>query len=54
MEERLKNRSIALLNTIKLYIKEVERNHLTDKQWFLTWEDSINKLSIKDHNAGPE
>ena len=54
MEERLKNRSIALLNTIKLYIKEVERNHLTDTQWFLDFETEMNKYSVKDHNADPE
>lgn len=54
MEERLKNRGSTLLNTIKLYIKEVERNHLINKQWFLDWEDELNKLSIKDHLADPE
>lgn len=32
-------------------IEKCEKERLTDKQWFIDVEDSINALSTKDHNA---
>lgn len=36
-----------LLNTIEEFIKDVENNSLTNEQWFLDFEDALNKLSVK-------
>lgn len=32
-------------------IEKCEKERLTDKQWFIDVEDSINALSTKDHNV---
>lgn len=36
-----------LLNSIEEFIKDVEINSLTNEQWFLDFEDALNKLSVK-------
>lgn len=54
MEERLKNRAYVLLSSLETYIREVEQAELTNKQWFIEFENQINELSIKDHNADTE
>lgn len=38
------------LEQLKLFIEIIEKNRLTNEQWFLDFEDKLNKLSIKDHN----
>lgn len=40
-----------LIKEIKDFIKAAEYFKLTDEQWFIEFENQINKLSIKDHNA---
>lgn len=37
------------LNRIKRLIEECEEEGLTNEQYFLDFEDELNKLSIKDH-----
>lgn len=31
-------------------IEKCEKEKLTDKQWFINAENTINALSVKDHN----
>lgn len=42
--------SLEILNNIKEFIEQVEEQGLTNEQWFIDWEDEMNKLSVKDHN----
>jgi hypothetical protein len=30
-------------------VEEAENNNLTDTQFYLAWEDALNKISCKDH-----
>ena len=46
IEYRLQN----ALNRVKRLIKECEDEGLTDMQYYLDFEDELNKLSVKDHN----
>lgn len=46
MEYRLQN----ALNRVKRLIQECEDEGLTDMQYYLDFEDELNKLSVKDHN----
>lgn len=39
-----------LLKMVELYIKSIEKEKMTDKQFFIDWEDALNELSVKDHN----
>lgn len=39
-----------LLHALKLYVKAAEIAKMTDEQFFIDFEDSINELSVKDHN----
>lgn len=50
-EGRLKNACIIAISKLKMLIQEVEIANLTDTQWYLNFEDELNKLSTKDHNA---
>lgn len=50
-EKRLKYACINLISQIKNIIKEIEITGLTNEQWFIDFEDKLNELSIKDHNA---
>lgn len=45
MEYRLQN----ALNRIKRLIAECEEEGLTNMQYYLDFEDELNKLSVKDH-----
>lgn len=47
----LKKLSKMLLEQVEWLIKECEENGLTDSQWYIEFEDNLNLLSIKDHNA---
>lgn len=38
-----------LLQQVDWLIKECEEKELTNSQWFLDFEDSLNLLSVKDH-----
>lgn len=38
------------IEQLELFIKVIERYELTNEQWFIEFEDSLNKLSTKDHN----
>lgn len=38
------------IEQLELFIKVIERYELTNEQWFIDFEDNLNKLSIKDHN----
>lgn len=42
--------SMEILNNTKEFIEQVEEQGLTNEQWFVDWEDEMNKLSVKDHN----
>lgn len=39
---------------LNIYVKQVEEANMTNEQFFLNWEDSINELSVKEHGANPE
>ena len=51
MEERLKNSCRNILTKIRMLVQEVELMNLTNEQWYLDFEDELNELSIKNHNA---
>lgn len=53
-KNRLFHQGKMLLQVLEIYIKEIESLKMTDEQFFIDFEDSINELSIKDHNADPE
>lgn len=36
------------------FIYEVEQLEMTNEQFFIDFEDRLNELSIKDHNADSE
>lgn len=48
-KNRLFNMGLLLLKSVEEYIKQVEDAKLTDSQFFLDFEDSLNELSVKDH-----
>lgn len=50
-EERLKNICRNFLTKLKMLVHEIETAELTNEQWYINFEDEINKLSVKDHNA---
>lgn len=52
MEEFLQKRVQEILTSVKTYITAVENCNLTDRQWFIEFEDELNKLSVLDHNNG--
>lgn len=39
-----------VLSDVKHFIKRAEEEKQTNEQWFLDFEDKLNKLSIKDHD----
>lgn len=53
-KNRLYYQGLTLLKMLKLYIKQVEEAKMINESFFIDWEDSLNELSIKDHNADPE
>lgn len=42
------------LQSLKLLIKEAEELELTNEQFWINFEDSINELSIKDHGISKQ
>lgn len=48
-KNRLFHQGKAILEMVKLYIKQVETAEMTNEQFYLDFEDAINELSIKDH-----
>lgn len=38
------------LELVQHIIELAEDNNLTNKQYFIDWEDKLNEYSIKDHN----
>ena len=47
----LEKLSKMLLEQVEWLIKECEANNLTNSQWYIEFEDNLNLLSVKDHNA---
>lgn len=39
-----------ILKITNTYITYIENFNLTNKQWYLDWEDELNKYSVKNHN----
>lgn len=50
-KERLETYSKVLITSIERFIKEIEDSELSNEQFFINWEDKLNKLSTKDHNT---
>lgn len=48
--ESYKELAKLYIEQLKLFLGIIERNKLTNEQWFIDFEDNLNKLSIKDHN----
>lgn len=48
-KNRLFHQGRAILEMLKIYIKQVEEAGMTNEQFFIDFEDSINELSVKDH-----
>ena len=44
----------AVLHAATEFIKAVEKSKMCNEQWFISWEDELNELSIKDHNQKKE
>lgn len=40
----------GILKQAKWWVKTAEFANLTNEQWFINWEDELNKLSCKDHS----
>lgn len=47
---RLKELMKFSLELIQHIVELAETNNLTNKQYFIDWEDKLNKYSVKDHN----
>lgn len=45
----LQKRADYLLSECTDFINDVEKNELTNEQWFINFEDALNDLSNKDH-----
>lgn len=45
----MEDRGKELLKLISSYIEEIENAHLTNEQFFIEWENELNKLSVLDH-----
>lgn len=54
IKNELYHQSKLYLQTLEIFIKQVELNNMTNEQFFLDFENKLNSLSIKDHNASPE
>lgn len=35
---------------IQRIVEVAEKAHLTNEQYFIDWEDYLNRISVKDHN----
>lgn len=40
------------LELIQHIVELAETNNLTNEQYYIDWEDKLNKYSVKDHNDG--
>lgn len=49
--EGLKNECEQILEQVNKLIDSVELLELTNEQWFINFENDLNLLSVKDHNA---
>lgn len=43
-----------LIKAVETYVKAVEEAEMTGEQFFITFEDILNEISVKDHNADSE
>ena len=50
-KQRLWSACQTALFMIKNIIREIELAEMTNEQFFIDFEDELNELSIKDHNA---
>lgn len=46
----MKETANTLIKQLESFIKDVENKGYTNEQWFINFEDTLNKLSIKDHS----
>lgn len=53
-KNRLFHQGNVLLKMLDVYVKQIEYSKMTDEQFFIQFEDKLNELSIKDHNASLE
>ena len=52
-KDQLQSSANFLLILIREYINIVEELELTNEQWFIDWEDKMNRLTVEDHNKQP-
>lgn len=50
-KQRLWSACQTVLYVTKNIIKQVEEAGMTNEQFFIDFEDELNELSVKDHNA---
>lgn len=53
-KNRMYNACQTALMMVKSVIMQAEALKMTDEQFFIDFEDELNELSIKDHNADSE
>lgn len=53
-KNRLWAQGQTLLKMLNIYVKQVEAAKMCNEQFFIDFEDKLNLLSVKDHNAVPE
>ena len=53
-KNQLYHQGQLLIQVISSYIKAIEEANMTNEQFFINFEDTINELSIKNHNASLE
>ena len=52
-EERksyLRNKMVVLLRHLKDIVSQAEELKMTNEQYYIDWENELNRLSVKDHN----
>lgn len=54
MEDILKEMCRKALITINCIISLAEKEHLTNKQFYIDFEDRLNEFSVMDHNRGDD
>lgn len=50
-KNRLWAQGQTLLKMLNVYVRQIEAAKMTDEQFFIEWEDSVNELSVKDHSV---
>lgn len=48
--EILQNRADELLSELNNYISQIDKYNYSNEQWYLDFEDELNRLSIMDHS----